>query len=50
MPVGGATGRDDVHPDGRFLFVVRPESDEDDPYRGLSRYEVVLSWSVSLSG
>ena len=38
----------DVHPDGRFLFVVRPVAAEDDPYGGLSRYQVVVNWMAEV--
>ena len=39
----------DVHPDGRFLFIVGPPVAEDDPYRGLSRYQVVVNWMAEVA-
>jgi len=38
----------DVHPDGRFLFVTGPVGAEDDPYGGLSRYQVVVNWMAEV--
>jgi len=37
----------DVHPDGRFLFVVRPMA-EDDPYRDLYRFKIVVNWMAEV--
>jgi len=38
----------DVHPDGRFLFVARPQADDDDPYEGLYRFRIVRNWVTEL--
>ena len=39
----------DVGPDGRFLFVVRPGDSPEEPYAGLTRYQVVLNWDQEVA-